>query len=80
MCTSSRQLCQCLEQILKYDFPEKCSNVVTQIHAHLSSDHQETWLGSLLALYQLSKKYKLVTYCTCVAVKPIKNLISPLNQ
>jgi hypothetical protein len=68
-----RQLCLCLEQILKHDFPDKWMDVVTQIHSHLSSDNQATWLGSLLALYQLSKKYKFkkpqerVPYITAMA-------------
>jgi hypothetical protein len=53
-----RQLCQCLEHIVKHDFPERWSDLVTQIHAHLTSDLQDTWLGSLLSLYQLSKKYR----------------------
>ena len=54
----SRQLCVCLEQILKNDFPERWTAVVGQVHTFLSSDNQATWLGSLMALYQLSKKYK----------------------
>ncbi|MCG8626944.1 MAG: hypothetical protein MJE68_33710 [Proteobacteria bacterium] len=48
----------CLEQILRHDFPEKWTGIVTAVHTYLSSDNQETWLGSLLSLYQLSKKYK----------------------
>lgn len=56
----SRQLCVCLEHILKHDFPDKWNGIVPQIHAHISSDVQATWLGSLLALYQISKKYEWV--------------------
>jgi len=40
------------------DFPQWWTGLVTEVHAYLSSDSQSTWLGSLLALYQLSKKYK----------------------
>ena len=58
----SRQLCLCLEQILKHDFPAKWNGVLTQTHSHLSSEDQATWLGSLMALYQLSKKYKSVLF------------------
>jgi len=55
----SRQLCVCLEQILKNDFPERWTAVVGQVLTFPSSDNQATWLGgSLMALYQLSKKYK----------------------
>lgn len=53
-----RQLCLCLEHIVKHDFPDNWNGIVPQIHSHLSSDVQGTWLGSLLALYQISKKYK----------------------
>lgn len=59
----SRQLCLCLEHIVKHDFPDNWNGIVPQIHSHLSSDIQGTWLGSLLALYQLSKKYKSVDRC-----------------
>ena len=55
---SSRQLCVCLEKIIRHDFPEKWTGVVTTIHTHLTSDNQSTWLGSLMALEQLAKKYK----------------------
>ncbi len=54
----SRQLCVCLEQILRYDFPTKWTGIVTAVHDYLSSDNQATWMGSLQSLYQLSKKYK----------------------
>eukprot|EP00731_Ephydatia_muelleri_P006488 Em0003g736a len=54
----SRQLCVCLEQILKHDFPTKWTGIVTTVHAYLASSNEATWLGSLQALYQLSKKYK----------------------
>ena len=54
----SRQLCVCLEQILKHDFPERWTSVIREVFDFLSSDNQATWLGSLMALYQLSKKYR----------------------
>ena len=60
VCVCSRQLCVCLEQILRHDFPHKWTGIVMAVHGYLSSDNQGTWLGSLLSLYQLSKKYKYV--------------------
>ena len=51
-------MCVCLEQIVRHDFPKKWTGVVTTVLGYLSSNNQATWLGSLLALYQLSKKYK----------------------
>ena len=54
----SRQLCVCLEQILKHDFPERWTSVIREVYDFLSSENQATWLGSLMALYQLSKKYR----------------------
>ena len=48
----------CLEKIIRHDFPEKWTGVVNQVHAYLTSKNQATYLGCLLALEQLAKKYK----------------------
>lgn len=58
VCVCSRQLCVCLEQVIHHEFPEKWTGVVTDISSYLTSDNQAMWLGSLLALEQLAKKYK----------------------
>lgn len=54
----NKQLCVCLDTIVRQDFPDKWTDIVPKCHAYLSSDNQEAWLGTLMSLHQLSKKYK----------------------
>jgi hypothetical protein len=53
-----RQLCISVEHMIKLDYPEKWTGIVEKIHTYLSSDNQTYWLGALLSLYQLARKYK----------------------
>ena len=53
-----RQLCISLEHIIKLDYPDKWTGIVDKIHSYLTSDNKTYWLGALLALYQLARKYK----------------------
>ncbi len=54
----SKQLCVCLDTILRQDFPDKWSDIIPKCHSFLTSGNQQTWVGALMALHQLSKKYK----------------------
>ena len=62
------QLCTSLEHIVKLDYPEKWTGVVDKVHSFLSSDTRDYWLGALLSLYQLARKYKCVCVYVCVCV------------
>ena len=52
------QLTVCIGQILTHDFPEHWPNAPQTIHNYLASDNQAAWFGSLVALYQIVKKYE----------------------
>lgn len=47
-----------LEHVIKLDFPEKWTGVVDDVLRFISSNTQQAWLGGMLSLYQLAKKYK----------------------
>jgi len=44
--------------MLRHDFPEKWPTVIDKVNVYLSSGNQATWMGALLALYQVVKKYE----------------------
>ena len=50
------QLALCVRQIVKYDFPERWPQFVDKISSYLQNPG--SWLGSLLCLYQVVKKYQ----------------------
>lgn len=52
------QLCVLLEHVIKLDFPDKWTGVVDDVLRFISSNTQQAWLGGMLGLYQLAKKYK----------------------
>lgn len=52
------QLCVLLEHVIKLDFPDKWTGVVDDVLRFISSNTQQTWLGGMLSLYQLAKKFK----------------------
>ena len=41
-----------------HDFPEHWPGAAQTIHNYFASDNQASWLGSLIALYQIVKKYE----------------------
>lgn len=55
------QLTVSIHDIISFDFPEKWPNLVHTINGYLTSDVKEAWLGALLVLYQLVKKYEFKT-------------------
>lgn len=52
-----RQLNVIVYQIVKEDFPERWPGVIDKIVNNLASD-QNTWMGALQTLYQLTKNYE----------------------
>jgi len=52
------QLTVSIHQIISCDFPEKWPDLVHKINGYLTSDAKENWIGALLVLYQLVKKYE----------------------
>merc|ERR1711881_182052 len=52
------QLTVSIHEILSCDFPENWSDICHKINGYITSDNRGTWLGSLLVLYQIVKKYE----------------------
>jgi hypothetical protein len=52
------QLTVSTHEILSCDFPEKWPDICGKLKGYLMSDDRSTWLGSLLVLYQIVKKYE----------------------
>lgn len=52
------QLCVCLKTIIKHDFPNRWTQIVDKIHIYLQNQDVNSWMGALLALYQLIKSHE----------------------
>ncbi|KAL9955530.1 hypothetical protein ACROYT_G036866 [Oculina patagonica] len=52
------QLTVCVSQILRHDFPDKWPGVIDKVNGFLAENSQGTWMGALLTLYQVVKKYE----------------------
>lgn len=52
------QLTVCVSQILRHDFPDKWPGVINKVNGFLAENSQGTWMGALLTLYQIVKKYE----------------------
>lgn len=52
------QLAVCTYQMVKYDFPNRWTNIVDKISIYLQNPDTSLWNGSLLCLYQLVKNYE----------------------
>ncbi|XP_073245306.1 importin-7-like [Porites lutea] len=52
------QLTVCVSQILRHDFPDKWPGVIDKVNGYLTENSQATWMGALLTLYQIVKKYE----------------------
>ena len=52
------QLTVCVSQILRHDFPDKWPGVINKVNGFLAENSQATWMGALLTLYQIVKKYE----------------------
>lgn len=52
------QLCLCLKNMIKHDFPTRWTQIVDKIHIYLQNPDPNSWMGALLCLYQLIKNYE----------------------
>jgi len=52
------QLCVCVSQIVKHDFPGRWPQIVEKISIYLQNPDPKGWLGALLCLYQLTKNFE----------------------
>lgn len=52
------QLCVCVNNIIKHDFPGRWTQVVDKVSIYLQNTDPNGWNGALLCLYQLVKNYE----------------------
>ncbi|ENN75634.1 hypothetical protein YQE_07812, partial [Dendroctonus ponderosae] len=52
------QLCTCVNNMVKHDFPGRWTQIVDKISVYLSNPDPTCWLGTLLCLYQLVKNFE----------------------
>ncbi|CAG9771004.1 unnamed protein product [Ceutorhynchus assimilis] len=52
------QLCTCVHNMVKHDFPGRWTQIVDKISVYLSNPDPSGWQGALLCLYQLVKNFE----------------------
>ncbi|XP_025836941.1 importin-7 [Agrilus planipennis] len=52
------QLCTCVNNMVKHDFPGRWTQIVDKISIYLSNPEASGWYGALLCLYQLVKNFE----------------------
>ena len=52
------QLAVCVSHLVKQEFPHKWTAIIDKIAHFLRSQQTETWLGSLMCMYQLIKAFE----------------------
>lgn len=52
------QLCTCVNNMVKHDFPGRWTQIVDKISVYLSNPDPSGWHGALLGLYQLVKNFE----------------------
>jgi hypothetical protein len=52
------QLCTCVNNMVKHDFPGRWTQIVDKISIYLSNPDPSGWHGALLCLYQLVKNFE----------------------
>ncbi|KAF7268557.1 importin-7 msk [Rhynchophorus ferrugineus] len=52
------QLCICVNNMVKHDFPGRWTQIVDKISVYLSNPDPSGWHGALLSLYQLVKNFE----------------------
>ncbi|XP_047523796.1 importin-7 isoform X1 [Pieris napi] len=72
------QLCACLKTIIKYDFPDKWTQIVDKINIYLQSSEPDSWMGALLCLYQLIKNYEYHVSDKRAPLNEAMNLLLPM--
>lgn len=52
------QLCTCVNNMVKHDFPGRWTQIVDKISIYISSPESNGWHGAILCLYQLVKNFE----------------------
>lgn len=72
------QLCVCINNIIKYDFPNRWTQVVDKISIYLQNNDANGWNGAMLCLYQLVKNYEYKKSNERLPLTEAMNLLLPM--
>lgn len=72
------QLCVCINNIIKHDFPGRWTQVVDKISIYLQNTDPNGWNGVLLCLYQLVKNYEYKKSNERAPLTEAMNLLLPM--
>ncbi|XP_063698998.1 importin-7 [Culicoides brevitarsis] len=72
------QLCVCLNNIIKCDFPGRWTQIVDKINIYLQNSDPTGWNGALLCMYQLVKNYEYKKPNERTPLVEAMNLLLPL--
>lgn len=72
------QLCVCINNIIKHDFPGRWTQVVDKISIYLQNTDPNGWNGALLCLYQLVKNYEYKKSNERAPLTEAMNLLLPM--
>lgn len=72
------QLCVCINNIIKHDFPNRWTQVVDKISIYLQNNDANAWNGALLCLHQLVKNYEYKKSNERLPLTEAMNLLLPM--
>lgn len=72
------QLCVCVNNIIKHDFPGRWTQVVDKVSIYLQNTDPNGWNGALLCLYQLVKNYEYKKSNERAPLTEAMNLLLPM--
>lgn len=72
------QLCVCINNIIKHDFPNRWTQVVDKISIYLQNNDANGWNGAMLCLYQLVKNYEYKKSNERLPLTEAMNLLLPM--
>lgn len=72
------QLCVCINNIIKTDFPDRWTQVVDKISLYLQNNDANGWQGALLCMYQLVKNYEYKKTNERSPLSEAMNLLLPM--
>ena len=72
------QLCVCINNIIKHDFPHRWTQVVDKVSIYLQNTDVNGWNGSLLCLYELVKNYEYKKSNERAPLTEAMNLLLPM--
>jgi importin-7 len=72
------QLCVCINNIIKHDFPNRWTQVVDKISIYLQNNDANGWNGALMCLHQLVKNYEYKKSDERLPLTEAMNLLLPM--